>query len=412
MAKKKIKRIWHPIVVQTSKGLEDVLYKEVLALGGRKVERRPFTVSFEGDRRLLYKANLELRTAIRVLKPLFQFQFKTQEEFYYRLREHDWLAIFGVKDSFLIEASVQSQIFTHSKYLKQKAKDAIVDKFRHARNVRPSVDTEQPDFRFHLYVQEDQCTVSLDSSGAPLNQRGYRSVTGEAPINEALAAMLILQSGWDGQSVLLDPMCGAGTIAIEAALYASRIAPGLLRKEYAFMRWRDYQPAIYASLIEEARHQIRPGKPGLIFARDRDEGLLRHTAENIRRAGVSELIDLKAGDFFRAPAPADQGTLIMNPPYGERLKPRAIGRFYKAIGDQLAELYAAWSTTIISSNYEALESIALPVAKRTNVRNGSLLCEVQQIRPARSMEQAPVPDTTVRADSPESQENDLAPNKN
>lgn len=376
--KKKI-RVKHSITATTVFGLENILAEEIRKLGGTKIKKRARAVVFEGDRKLLYQCNFNLRTAIRILKPVCSFQFKSQDEFYFMVREFNWPGLFKSTQSFTIDSVVFSKIFSNSQYCTLKAKDAIVDKFRHDRNARPNIDRDEPDFRLHLHVHNQDCTISLDSSGLPLNQRGYRKTTGPAPINEVLAAGMIYFSGWQQNTAFVNPMCGSGTLAIEAAMIMREMAPGLIRNSFAFQKWSDYNGSLYNEIVQQARDKLKAGKAGLIFASDIDPAVLRSARENMRQAGVLDLIELHEADFMSSQPKLDSGYLVINPPYGERLRPNKIGRFYKQIGDSLAEHYSKYNITIISSNEMALESIGLKIERDIEIQNGPLDCRLQEL---------------------------------
>ncbi len=326
------------LVAKTSAGLEQVLADEISALGGKNITTGNRAVFYEGNLELIYKSNYWLRTALRVLKEIELFQFKSVDQFYLRCMEIDWQKYFQVDQSFVIHSTVVSSAeFTNSMFASMRAKDAIADYFRNKTGKRPNVDTENPDIVINLHINSDTCTISLDSSGESLHKRGYRIKQGEAPLNEVLAAGMILLSGWNGNSDFLDPMCGSGTLPIEAAMIAQNIAPGKFRKEYAFENWNDYDQLLF--------DKIKSGVPKKnfaynIYASDLSGNNLLNAQTNARRAMVFNKIIFGTSDFKDLNIPITNATIIINPPYGERLQEKNISGLYAMIGD------VQWSASV------------------------------------------------------------------
>lgn len=359
------------MVAKTFFGFEKILANELRNLGAGKVEIGVRNVSFEGDTGFMYKANLCCRTAIKILKPIAEFRAMNEEELYRRVQKMNLRAFMDVKTTFAINATVSGDIFTHSQYVAFKVKDAIVDKFRREEKIRPDVDTKHPDVRLNVHIQGYWCTVSLDSSGASLHHRGYRTQTNIAPINEALAAGLILMSGWEGQSDLLDPMCGSGTMLIEAAMIAANVPANLNRKEFAFEKWSDWDPDLYDLIEASALKKVRDFKYEII-GYDKAPSVISKARDNVKNAQLQDFITIKEQNFFESKKQGnDFLQLVFNPPYGERL-PVAIDQFYKEIGDTLKSSYPGSHAWFITSNMEALKHVGLRPSRKIKLYNGSL----------------------------------------
>ena len=361
------------LVAKTSAGLEQVLADEISALGGKNITTGNRAVFYEGNLELIYKSNYWLRTALRVLKEIELFQFKSVDQFYLRCMEIDWQKYFQVDQSFVIHSTVVSSAeFTNSMFASMRAKDAIADYFRNKTGKRPNVDTENPDIVINLHINSDTCTISLDSSGESLHKRGYRIKQGEAPLNEVLAAGMILLSGWNGNSDFLDPMCGSGTLPIEAAMIAQNIAPGKFRKEYAFENWNDYDQLLF--------DKIKSGVPKKnfaynIYASDLSGNNLLNAQTNARRAMVFNKIIFGTSDFKDLNIPITNATIIINPPYGERLQEKNISGLYAMIGERLKHQFAGNDAWILSSSEEGMKNIGLKPKSRTEMFNGALQCK-------------------------------------
>lgn len=359
------------MVAKTFFGFEKILANELRNLGAGNVEIGVRNVSFEGDKGFMYKANLCCRTAIKILKPIAEFRAMNEDELYRRIQRMNLRAFMNVKTTFAINATVSGDIFTHSQYVSFKVKDAIVDKFRKEEDVRPDVDVKHPDIRLNVHIQGYWCTVSLDSSGASLHHRGYRTLTNIAPINEALAAGLILMSGWEGQCDLLDPMCGSGTMLIEAAMIAANVPANLNRKEFAFEKWDDWDPDLY-DLIEAAALKKVKDIKYKITGYDKAPSVISKARENIKNAQLQDFITIEERNFFESKKEGnDFLQLVFNPPYGERL-PVAMEEFYAEIGDTLKSSYPGSHAWFITSNMEALKHVGLRPSRKIKLFNGSL----------------------------------------
>jgi len=363
------------IIVKTLFGLEGVLAEEIKNLGGQHIEKLIRAVSFEGDLKLLYRANLELRTALRILVPFHEFKTKHDRHFYKKMREIDWSQYISLEDTFVVSAITQSKYITHSRFLALKAKDAIVDQFREQTEERPNIDVRNPDFRLSVHLSKDNlCTLSWDSSGEALYKRGYRINNVEAPLNEVLAAGMVALSGWTIDRPFLDPMCGSGTLLIEAGMQAVNLPPQWNRTEFGFQKWRNFDPELWAEVRAEARTRVTT--PDLtLYGFDRDERAVRVAQRNIEKAGLSDIIEVETADFLTLEPAFENGVLVTNPPYDERLEMTNIKGFYGDIGDQLKKRYSGWDAWIISSNAEALKHVGLRPSRRITLFNGALECK-------------------------------------
>ena len=359
------------MVAKTFYGFEEILAKELRELGAGNVVPGIRSVSFEGDKGFMYKANLCLRTAIRILKPIASFKVRNDRELYQKVYALDWESIFTPSKTFFIATTLKSEHFNHSLYVSQKVKDAIVDKFRHNTGKRPSVDKKSADIFIHVHIQNNQCHISLDSSGASLHHRGYRKVTNIAPINEVLAAGLLALSGWQGQSDFLDPMCGSGTILIEAAMMACRIPANINRESFAFQSWTDFDADLYELIRESSIGKIRDFH-FTIEGYDKAPSAVSKAIANIENANLSEYIDVQKLDFFKSTKNRDRHLhMLFNPPYGQRLNIE-FENFYKQIGDCLKKAYPDTDAWFITSNLEALKFVGLRPSRKIKVFNGRL----------------------------------------
>ncbi len=365
------------IIAKTSFGLEDVLVEELKKLGIKDIEKGNRVVTFEGDKTLLYKANLWLRTANRLLVPIRQFNIKNDEDLYQKVKNIVWEDIFSIDQTFAIDSTVFSPLFNHTKYAAFKTKDAIADRFRDKFDKRPDVDTDFPHIRINLHIDADNnCTISLDSSGDPLFKRGYRDSRSIAPIKEDLAAGLILLSDWDKKSNLLDLFCGSGTILIEAAMIAHNIAPNLIRKEFGFFNWKNFDKALFEEIKEDAiDEQIDFDKK--IIGIDNDGRVLGMCRANLQAANLLDKVELHKKEFNDFEAPQYKGVIVSNPPYGERIGEN-VDELYKAFGDNLKSQYDGWSAWFISSNIEALKKVGLRPSRKIKLFNGSLECRLMK----------------------------------
>ena len=360
-----------PLVAKTLFGFEPILAKELRQLGAIDVKEGNRVVTFMGDLGFVYKANLCLRTALNILVPIKKTNISNQEDLYRSMQEIDWPSIFGVEQTFAIQATVFGSLFEHSLFVAQKAKDAIVDQFRLRFKKRPDVNTTDPDIRIQLHLVDDFLQISMDSSGRSLHLRGYKQSTNIAPINEVLAAGLLLHSHWNGLHDFLDPMCGSGTLAIEAAMIACRIPANINRSRFAFQNWNNYDEDLFKTIVNSSLNKtIEHNRP--IYAMDKAPSAVRKTQENVDAANLGDYIHVSRADFFRSPRPTKNRLhLVFNPPYGERL-PIDYDIFYGKIGDTLKNEYSGCDAWFISSNLEAIKHVGLRTSRKIKLFNGSL----------------------------------------
>lgn len=359
------------MIAKTLYGFESILAKELLDLGALDIKEGNRMVSFAGDKGFMYKANLCLRTAIKILKPYESFRVNSEQELYDNIKKLPWEKFLADDGSLAIDSAVHSEIFTHSQYVALKSKDAIVDRFREKFGKRPDVDLDFPDLRINIHIENNFCNVSFDSSGDSLHKRGYRTATNIAPINEVLAAGMLLMSGWDGQCDFLDPMCGSGTIPIEAAMIACNIPPNLNRKEFAFEKWNDWDEDLYEKIEESAMKKVRDFH-FKIKGYDKAPSAIMKAKDNVKNANLSDFIDIEQRSFFESEK-QKEGYLHMlfNPPYGERLE-IDIEDFYGKIGDTLKQNYPGTHAWFIATNFEAIKSVGLRASRKIKLYNGPL----------------------------------------
>lgn len=367
------------MVAKTFQGLEDVLADELRGLGAANVTPGRRMVAFEGDLEMLYKANLCCRTALRILKPFYKFTARDSDELYEKAKDYDWSQLLSLDKTFSIDAVTFGEDFTHSQFATYRLKDAIVDWFRdrYGEDKRPGVRLKDADVMFNLHISGRQVTLSLDSSGESLHKRGYRVAQTEAPINEVLAAGIILRSGWRGESPLVDPMCGSGTFLIEAALIAANINPGIYRKGFAFEQWRDFDAELFDRLYNDDSGE-RPVEHK-IYGADISPRAVAIATENIKSAGVAKYIDIAVrpiSQWTEAPKPA--GVVITNPPYGERISAPDMEALYTTIGSQLKHVFTGYHAWIIGYRDEHFAKISLAPSTRVPMLNGSLECELRE----------------------------------
>lgn len=365
----------YTLIAKTLYNLEEVLASELESLGAEEIEIGRRAVSFIGDKALLYKANLRLRTALRILKPIHKFKANDPDELYTQLRKFEWDSIMTVNQSFSIDTTVFSDNFSHSKYVGYRAKDAIVDYWRGKEGTRPNVSLDAPDIYINIHIAQTEITLSLDSSGESLHKRGYRDVQTDAPINEVLAAGILLKAGWSGATDLIDPMCGSGTFLIEAALIARNIAPGIYRKSFAFEQWLDYDAGLFEELYNDDSEELEFEHK--IYGSDILPHAIRVSDSNVRRAGVTAQIQLDICSLQERPAPSSPALIVMNPPYGERLKLSNPQDLYSMIGERLKHNFIGCNAWIIAYKPEHFDSIGLKHNSRTELMNGSLECELR-----------------------------------
>lgn len=359
------------IVAKTFAGLENVLAEEIRSLGAEMVTVERRAVSFTGDQEMMYKANFHLRTALKILKPIAEFKVTKRDELYDLAKKIPWTNYLALGKSFAIDSTVQSEMFVNSMYASLKVKDAIADHFREATGKRPSVNAEDPDIRINVYLMGNHCILSLDSSGESLHKRGYRIGQGDAPINEVLAAGMILLTGWNGTKDFLDPMCGSGTLVIEAAMIAKGIPPGMYRKSFGFEQWPDFNEKLFAEICNGDYEKKYSGK---IIGSDISVKDIAIARANINNASLSKVIDLQVHDFLDLEPPFSNGIIITNPPYGERMKPQSIADLYASVGNTLKNKFSGFEAWIISSSLDGMKSVGLKPAKKIDLFNGALAC--------------------------------------
>ena len=359
------------MVAKTFFGFEEILAKELQMLGAQNVEQGVRMVSFKGDKGFMYKANLALRTALKILKPIYFFKANNEQALYKGIASMNWSKLLNANQTFVIDTTVHSEYFNHSEFVSQKCKDAIVDQFRERTGQRPSIDKVHPDLRINIHIDKDQVSVALDTSGNALNQRGYRTATNIAPINEVLAAGILLLSGWDGQTDFLDPMCGSGTFLAEAAMIACNIPANINRKEFAFEKWNDWDndlfDAISSSLLKRVRefhHTIK--------GYDKAPSAVQKAKDNIKNANLEDYILIEENNFFDTAKRSEQKLhIVFNPPYDERLDIH-MEEFYKNIGDTLKKNYPATNAWMITANLEALKYVGLKPSRKIKLFNAGL----------------------------------------
>ncbi len=368
------------MLAKTLAGLEEILADELHKIGAKNIDRQKRAVSFTGDKALMYRANLSLRCALRILKPIKEnIHVKTNDALYQAIQKIDWSRYIDNKSTLAVDSFVFSKYFNHSKFVSLKVKDAIVDQFRQKTGKRPSVDTANPTLRIHIHLVEDRLDVALDSSGDSLHRRGYRLEKNVAPLNEVLASGLILTSGWDGQSTFIDPMCGSGTLLIEAAQIARNIPPGIIRNNFGFMTWRDFDKNLWQKIKQEAQSKIMASTAQILGA-DISPQALQIAGNNLKRAKLDEAVEIRHLALQKLSPPKTEGVVLMNPPYGERMKEEDIIDFYKMIGDNLKQNFTGYDAWILSANKEGLKHLGLRPAKKLAFKNGALDCKFHQFK--------------------------------
>ncbi len=365
------------MIAKTMAGLEDVLAEELIGLGANNLEIGKRMVSFEGDLALMYKANIQCRTALRILRPVYEFKAKTTDDIYKKVKAMNWFEHLTEDSTFAIHAITFSDYFTHSKFVAYRVKDAIADYFMQRTEKRPSVNVENPDLLINFHIAHDKCTLSFDSSGESLHKRGYRVAQTEAPLNEVLAAGMILKTGWRGGSDFIDPMCGSGTLLIEAAMIAMNVPPGIYRQNFAFEKWKNFNADLFETIYNddsgerEFKHKI--------YGSDISSEAIAIAAKNVKNAGLDKSIDLKVMPFESyTEAPSENAILVTNPPYGERIKPEDLFGLYENIGERLKHVFMGYSAWILSYKKECFDKIGLKPSKKIQLVNGSLQCEFRK----------------------------------
>ncbi|MBL4754989.1 MAG: class I SAM-dependent RNA methyltransferase [Flavobacteriales bacterium] len=365
------------LLIKTFHGLEAVLAEEVKDLGGKNIELLRRAVSCEGDLKFLYMANHHLRTALKVLLPIEHFNARNEVELYNKTKQINWSKYLQLNQTFAIDPVVFSKTFTHSQYVGLKVKDAIVDQFRDKTGRRPDVDTQFPEVSINVHVSNNQVNISLDSSGESLHKRGYRRTGHPAPLNECLAAGMLLLAGWEPSIPLIDPMCGTGTILIEAAMMAAKIPPGVNRRKYLFMNWKDFDRDLWMSVVRSAKQSVEAPTVSIIGG-DIDSQSIDLAKMGSLDFGLGRLIKLERIAFKSHLPKTKEGLLIFNPPYGERLREKDLNAMYQEIGDHLKANYNGFDAWILSSNTEAMKHIGLRPSQKLTLYNGPLECKFQQ----------------------------------
>ena len=359
------------MIAKTFFGFEEILAKELTLLGAQEVETGTRMVSFKGDKGFMYKANLACRTALKILKPIYYFRAKDEQSLYKGIQGINWANYFNANQTFVIDTTIHSENFKHSQFVSQKSKDAIVDQFRDKTGQRPSVDKDFPDLKINIHIDKDQVSVALDTSGNSLHQRGYKTATNIAPINEVLAAGMLLLSGWDGRSDFLDPMCGSGTILAEAAMIACNIPANINRKEFAFEKWNDWDNDLFDHISDSLLKKVREFHYTIIGF-DKAPSAVEKAKANIKNANLDDYVSISQANFFET-TKENEGPLqmVFNPPYGERLDIE-MERFYREIGDTLKLNYSNTNAWFITSNLEALKFVGLKPSRKIKLFNASL----------------------------------------
>ncbi len=360
------------LIAKTFFGLETVLAQELKQLGARDVQPLKRAVKFTGDLGFIYKSNLWASTALRILRPIANFDVRSQDDLYRGVMNIPWEDIFDSNKRILVDAVVHSDLFPNSHFAALRTKDAVVDRFMNKMKRRPSIDKENPEIVISIHLIRNRCEVFLDSGGRSLHRRGYREAVGPAPINEVLAAGMIRLSGWAGHQALYDPMCGSGTILTEAAIYADNIPANIYRKDFSFAHWKDYDADLHAKIEESSLNRARPSSVKILGS-DMDHGMISKAKINIEKALFQDRIDVWQENFIGSKKPVENGLLIFNPPYDMKLASDNI-RLYKEIGDTLKQGYDGWGAWFISSDLDALKHLGLRTKAKIKLYNGKLEC--------------------------------------
>lgn len=364
------------MIAKTFMGLESVLAEELIALGANNIQIGRRMVSFSGNKELMYRANFQLHTAIRILKPIATFKARSAEDMYDEVKKIDWSLYIEKGKTFSVDSVVYSDEFRNSRFVTYKVKDAIVDQFREKTGDRPNVSVTNPDIRLHIHIAEDEASLSLDSSGESLHRRGYRQESVEAPLNEVLAAGMILMTGWKGETDFIDPMCGSGTLLIEAALIARNISPGVFRKEFAFEKWPDFDADLFDMIYNDDSQEKEFNHH--IYGYDINIKAVNTARLNVRAAGLTKDITVEEQDFKDFTKPEQKSIMITNPPYGERISTPNLLDTYKMIGERLKHAFGGNDAWILSYREECFDQIGLKPSIKIPVFNGSLECEFRK----------------------------------
>ena len=364
------------IQIKTLFGLEEILAEEIKKLGGKDVVVKNRAVNCEGDLGFLYKINYSARTALKILVPVLTFKAWDENRFYDKLFDFPWDEYMTVDQSFAIDTTIYSERFSHSQFMSQKMKDAIVDFFKFKYNKRPNVDTQQPDIKLHLHIDRELVTISLDSSGDPLFKRGYRKEQGEAPLNEVLASGMLQLAGWDGKGNFLDPMCGSGTLLIEAAMIALDLPAQIFRKRFGFQNWLNYDAELFTKIKEVRINRVREFT-GKIVGYDIDADMLHAARVNIESAELEDVIEVRHQNFFESKKDLFPLMMVFNPPYDERIVIND-DEFYSKIGDTFKKNYPNTLAWLISSDLDSIKRVGLRPSRKIKLYNGKLECRFMQ----------------------------------
>lgn len=364
------------LIAKTFMGLENILAQELIELGANDVQIGRRMVSFSGDKEMMYRANFQLRTAIRILKPIRHFKAHSAEDVYDEIKKMNWEEYIQKGKTFSVDSVVYSDDFRNSRFVTYKVKDAIVDYFREKTGSRPNISVTNPDIQLHIHIAESDATLCLDSSGESLHRRGYRQDSVEAPLNEVLAAGMIMMTGWKGETDFIDPMCGSGTLPIEAALIAHNMAPGIFRKEYAFEKWPDFDAELFEEIYNDDSREREFN--GHIYGYDIDMKAVNTANMNVKAAGLTKDITITQQDFKNFQQPANPAIIVTNPPYGERISTPDLLGTYKMIGERLKHAFKGNEAWILSYREECFQAIGLKPSLKTPLFNGSLECEFRK----------------------------------
>jgi putative N6-adenine-specific DNA methylase len=367
-----------PMIAKTSFGFEELLAEELKSFNAEEIRKGNRAVYFSGTIETLYTANLYSRVALRILKPIKSFPIKNEQQLYDEIKKIDWSEFMSADDTLAVDAVTVKSDLTHSLYVSLKTKDAIVDQFREKTGRRPDVDLRYPTLRINIHLSENIVSVSLDSSGYSLHKRGYRNQQGEAPMNETLAAGIVMLSGWDRQSPLTDIMCGSGTILIEAALYAKNIAPGIFRKEFGFERWIDFDAELWKTLLAKAKENEIKSLGFNMTGIDRSRQAILNAKENANLAGVGDDISFHEMSFQHYSPDETAQTIITNPPYGGRITDDDLFDLYKDMGDQFKKKYQGSTAWVLTANKDAAKNIGLHASRKIQLYNGALECRLMK----------------------------------
>ncbi len=359
------------MTAKTFAGLEQVLAKELKGIGASDVEPQNRAVLFSGDTRIMYKANFGLRTALRILKPVLKAKIRVQEDLYKVVNEFEWEELIPLGKTIAVDTTLSSSVYTHSQYVSLRVKDAIADRFRKIYSRRPSVNTDNPDIPLNVHLANNELTVSIDTSGTSLHKRGYRVCEVAAPINEVLAAGMLMIAGWNGHGDFHDPMCGSGTLGVEAAMIARGLPPGLFRDKYAFENMVDFDPDLLSEIYDDAEEKKWNGK---VFASDISYKSLACAKNNVKKASLIKSFEFAERDFSAYPHVSAPCLTILNPPYGQRMLKNDIAKFYGTMGDSMKKNFKGSDVWVISSNKEAVKSIGLRPTEKIKLFNGPLEC--------------------------------------